>query len=163
MQKQTDTPQIKNVDWVRSILQFFAILLATIAFQALHAFQDWFPNFLAGCILVIAYRYMVRYTITRHHAKSMQLIKAQDFNGAAAAFQKSLEFFEKHPNLDKWRSIVFLSPGKYGYKEMALVNLGFVYGQINEGGKVEQYYKKALEINPNNGTAKAALNLLNAK
>jgi tetratricopeptide (TPR) repeat protein len=163
MQNQTDTPQIKTTDWIRSIPHLLAILFAALIFQSFHVFQNWLTNFIAGWLLVIVYRYIVRYTITKHHAKGLQLVKAQKFNDAAIAFQKSLDFFEIHPDLDKWRSIFFLSPGKYGYKEMALLNLGFVYGQINEGEKSEQCYKKVLEINPNNGAAKAALNLLNAK
>ncbi len=140
-----------------------AILLAALVFQTLHVFPDWLTNFLAGWLLVIVYRYIVRYTITRHHVKGLQLVKAQRFSDAAVAFQKSLDFFEGHPNLDKWRSVIFLSPGKYSYREMALLNLGYVYGQIGEGDKAEQCYKKALEMNPRNDAARAALNLLNAK
>lgn len=163
MQNQVDTPQIKNVDWIRSIPHVLAVLLFALIFQALHVFPDWLTNFLAGGLLVIAYRYIVRYSVTKYHAKGLQLVKAQKFNDAAVAFQKSLDFFESHPNLDKWRSIIFLSPGKYGYRETALLNLGYVYGQISEGDKAEQCYKKVLEMDPHNGTAQAALNLLNAK
>jgi len=90
-------------------------------------------------------------------------MKLQNFKAAANAFQRSLEFFEKYPDLDQWRSIILLSTAKYGYKEMALTNLGFVYGRLNEPKKSEQYYRKALELNPNNVNAKTGLNLLNAK
>jgi tetratricopeptide (TPR) repeat protein len=163
MQNQVDIPQIKNLDWIRSIPHMLAILLAALVFQILHVFPDWLTNFLAGWLLVIVYRYIVRFTITKHHVKGLQLVKAQKFSDAAVAFQKSLDFFESHPYLDKWRSVIFLSPGKYGYREMALLNLGYVYGQISEGDKAEQCYKQALGMNPHNGAARAALNLLNAK
>ena len=155
--------QLKNVDWVRLIPQVAAIVLAAGLFYVLHVFTEWPSNLIAGWLLVVVYQYLVRFTVTAQHTRGVQLMKLQNFKAAANAFQRSLEFFEKYPDLDQWRSIILLSTAKYGYKEMALTNLGFVYGRLNEPKKSEQYYRKALELNPNNVNAKTGLNLLNAK
>lgn len=158
-----DTPTFKSIDWIRAIPHLVALFIAGFVVQSLHVFQDWTLNFIAGWSLIILYRYAVRFSITRYHTRGMQFVKAHKFHEAIQAFQENLTFFEKHSNLDKWRSIIFLSPGKYGYREMTLLNLGYSYGQIGDGAKSEQYYKKALDLNPQNGMAAAALNLLNAK
>ena len=55
-----------------------------------------------------------------------------------------------------------LSSSKMSYKEMALVNIAFCYGQLGEGEKAREYYNAALKENPNNGMAIAALKLLDS-
>jgi tetratricopeptide (TPR) repeat protein len=163
MKNQSLIAQLKNVDWVRLIPQVVAIVLAAGLFYVLHVFPEWPANLIGGWLLVVVYQYLVRFTVTAQHTRGQQLMKMQNFKAASHAFQRSLEFFEKYPDLDKWRSIILLSTAKYGYKEMALMNLGFAYGRLNEPKKAEQYYRKALEINPDNVNAKTGLNLLNAK
>ena len=157
------TPEVKNTAWIRAVPLSLAILLCGAAFHALHLFGHWVFDVVAACLVVIGYRYLIRYTITRHHAKGVRLLRAQRFEEATQAFEQNLAFFDKHPNLDKWRSLIFLSPARYGYREMTLLNLGYTYGQMGAGGKSEGYYKRALELNPKNGAATGALNLLNAK
>ncbi|HUS70187.1 MAG TPA: hypothetical protein VM075_05340 [Anaerolineae bacterium] len=158
-----DTPQAKNTSWIRAVPLFLVILLCTAAFQALHLFRDCTFSAIAACLVVVGYRYLILHTVTRHHTEGSRLVKAQRFEEAIQAFEQNLAFFRKHPNLDGWRSLIFLSAAKYGYREMTLLNLGYIYGQIGKGGKSEQYYKGALELNPKNRAAMAALNLLNAK
>jgi len=158
-----DTPTILKVNWLRAVPHLLAIALAGYIINTISIFQDWSSSLLAGWIIIIIYRLIIRYTVTKDHARGMKLVKTQRFQEAVEAFQKSRAFFEKHPTLDKWRSIIFLSPGKYGYKEMALANLGFVYGQLGEGKKSIEFYEECLKLNPGNGVAKAALNLINAK
>ena len=155
--------QLKNVEWVRLVPQVVVIVLAAGLFYTLHIFPEWPANLIAGWLLVVVYRYLVRFTVTAQHARGVQLMKMQNFKAAVPAFQSSLEFFKKHPNLDKWRSIILLNTARYGFKEMALLNLGFAYGRLNEPKKSVQYYRQALELNPNNVNAKTGLNLLNAK
>ena len=157
-----DTPVMRNFAWIRAIPLLLAILLAAAALHALQICPECACSFLAAVLLVVGYRYLVRYTITRHYTKGVRLVKAQRYEEAIQAFERNLAFFEKHPNLDRWRSILFLSPGKYGYREATLLGLGFVSGQMVDGRRVEHYHQRALELNPKNGAAIAVLNVLNA-
>lgn len=157
-----DIRAIRNAVWIRVLPFLLAILLATAALHALHISQECGCNFLAAVLLVVGYRHLVRYTITRHYTKGVRLVRAQRFEEAIGALEQSLAFFEKYPSLDTWRSILFLNVGMYGYREMALLNLGYTYAMLMEGDKSEQCYKKALELNPRNRAAVLALNLLDA-
>jgi tetratricopeptide (TPR) repeat protein len=99
----------------------------------------------------------------RHHVRGLRLLRAQRFEDAIGAFEQNLALFNRHPNLDKWRSLILLSSSRYGYREMTLLNLGYAAAQMRQGARAEQYYERVLELNPRNGAAISALNLLNAK
>jgi tetratricopeptide (TPR) repeat protein len=157
-----DTPMIRDMSWVRAIPNLTVVFLAGVALHLLHVFPEFLSNLVAGWLLVIAYRYLIRYTITRYHVRGLQLLKEQRFAEAAQAFEEGLSFFERHPNLDKWRSILFLSASGYGYTQGTLLNLGLTYAQMEEGAKAEEYYERVLELNPTNGSAIFALKLLHA-
>jgi tetratricopeptide (TPR) repeat protein len=158
-----DTPSMRNTAWIRAAPLFLVIFILGAAFQELGLFGDCTFSIIAAGVVVIGYRYLIRYTITRHHVKGLRLVKARRFEEAVRAFEQNLAFFNKHPNLDKWRSLIFLSAARYGYREMTLLNLAYVYGQMGKGARAEQYYQTVLQLNPRNGAAVAALNLLNAK
>ena len=157
-----DTPIILKTSWLRLIPHLMAVVFCSYLVSLTGLYDDWIYNLLLGWALVLLYRLLIRYTVTKDHARGIKLVKRQRFEEAVEAFHDSLIFFEKHQSLDKWRSIIFLSPGKYGYKEMAYANLGFAYGQLRNGEKAREYYEKCLELNPNNGLAISALNLLNS-
>jgi tetratricopeptide (TPR) repeat protein len=157
------TPVARNVAWLRAIPLGLVVALLSAVFDAIQVFQYWAYNVIAAFLVVVGYRYLIRYTVMRHLTNGVRLLRAQRYEEAIPAFERNLDFFDKHPTVDKWRSILFLSAARYGYMEMTLLNLGLVYSQIREGERSEEYYKKALELNPKNGAAVFALNLLNAK
>ena len=157
------TPIIRAIERPRIIPSLVAIGLVSFAFKTLAQLNDWALSFLLGYLFITAYRFLVRFTLTKYHAKGIRMMKAGRFHEAIDAFQESFGFFDKYSFLDRWRSFVFLMPGKYDYKEMALLNLGYIYGQIGEGHSAEEVYKKCLDLYPNNGIAESALNLLNSK
>lgn len=55
-----------------------------------------------------------------------------------------------------------LSSSKMSYREMALANIGFCYGQIGNGEQSKVYYEKTLLEFPESGLAKSALKLITA-
>jgi hypothetical protein len=48
------------------------------------------------------------------------------------------------------------------YKEMALNNIAFCYGQLGKGKLSKEYYEKTLDEFPESGIAKAGLRLINS-
>jgi tetratricopeptide (TPR) repeat protein len=158
-----DIPTAKYTSWIRAIPFLLAILLVAAAYHALQLWPAWTCDLLAGVIVVVAYRCLLRYTLMRHHMRGLRLLRAQRFEEAIQAFEQNLAIFDRHPNLDKWRSLILLSSSRYGYREMTLLNLGYAAAQMRQGPRAEQYYQRVLELNPRNGAAFSALNLLNAK
>jgi tetratricopeptide (TPR) repeat protein len=158
-----DTPTVRITSWIRTIPFLLAILLLTAAFQAVQLCPAWAYNLFAGTLVAVGYRYLVSYTLLRHQVRGLRLVAAQRFEEAIRAFEQNLAFFDRHPSLDKWRSLLFLSASRYGYREMTLLNLGTAAAQMRQGTRARQYYERVLELNPRNGAAISALNLLNAK
>jgi tetratricopeptide (TPR) repeat protein len=158
-----DTPTVRITSWIRTIPFLLAILLVAAAYHALQLWPAWTCDLLAGVIVVVAYRCLLRYTLMRHQVRGLRLVRAQRFEEAIQAFERNLAIFDRHPSLDKWRSLILLSSSRYSYGEMTLLNLGYAAAQMRQGARAEEYYERVLELNPRNGAAFSALNLLNAK
>ena len=74
----------------------------------------------------------------------------------------SYGFFNKKQWIDKYRFIILLSASRISYKEMALLNIAFCYGQLGDGKRSREFYEKTLTEFPDSEMAKTALNMLNA-
>lgn len=92
----------------------------------------------------------------------MNHVLNQNFNEAIAEFQKSYDYFSKNDWVDKYRFLTVLNSNKMSYREMALNNIAFCYGQLGDGENAKRYYQKALDEYPESGLAKAGLNMLNS-
>ena len=90
----------------------------------------------------------------------MAYIKQHKFTEAINCFEDSYDFFKRNNWVDKYRYITLLSASKMSYKEMALNNIAFCYGQAGNGEKAKENYLRTLSEFPNCGMAKAALNLI---
>lgn len=55
-----------------------------------------------------------------------------------------------------------LSAAGMCYREMALVSLGFCYGQIGDGVRSRSYYEQAIQEFPDSGMAESAMRLMDA-
>lgn len=81
---------------------------------------------------------------------------------AISYFQKSYDFFQRYSWLDRFGYLVLLNSSAISYREMALNNIAFSYGQAGDGENAKEYYEKTLLEFPNSTLACAGLNLLNA-
>jgi tetratricopeptide (TPR) repeat protein len=158
-----DAPTVRITSWIRTVPFLLAILLLTAAFHAVQVFPGWTYDLLAGALVAVGYRLLISHTLLRHQVRGLRLVHAQRFEEAIRAFEQNLASFERHPSLDKWRSLLFLSASRYGYREMTLLNLGTAASQMRHWTRAKQYYERVLELNPRNGVAISALNLLHAK
>lgn len=100
--------------------------------------------------------------VARDHRVGVGLVKSQRFEEAIPKFQDSLKFFDRYPWIDRYRSIVLMSPSAAGYREMALANIAFCYGQIGDGEQSRHFYEECLRRFPDSGLASSALRMLDA-
>lgn len=82
------------------------------------------------------------------------------FAEAIPCFERSLEFFDRHPWLDRYRSVILLSVSAISYREMAMTNLGFCYSQLLDGTNARQWYERCIERFPESSIAQCSLNML---
>lgn len=79
----------------------------------------------------------------------MKFLQAKNYSDAAAAFQRSHDFFEKHASIDKYRFITMFSSCAIPYRQMALNNMGLCYLHMGEDAKALDIFRKLAELNSN--------------
>lgn len=83
------------------------------------------------------------------------------YHEAIDAFQRHFEGVERRRWLDTLRTFLYLDAGRYGLREVDLVNIGHCYSQSSDARQAVEYYRRALAINPSNLVALSNMNLLN--
>lgn len=152
------TPTVRQISWPAVLPQLFAIGIA-ISIAAVMGAPD---AVLFGAIVYLAYSIGSRQLIARAHRAGIRLVKQGRFADAIPKFQESFDFFERHPWIDRFRSIVLMSPSAMQYREMALANMAFCYAQLGDGEQSRTFCQKCLERFPGNGLAVAALRMLDS-
>ena len=154
----SSVPTIKKVAWI-SIVPHMAVMGVLILLW----FQVDVENpllFGVGTYLILSIS--LRTVVSRDHRKGMNLVKQERFNEAVEFFEKSYTFFKNNDWVDKYRYLAVLNSSKISFKEMALNNIAFCYGQLGDGEKAKEYYERTLHEFPDSGIARAGLRLLNS-
>lgn len=152
------TPIVRQISWPATLPQLIVLLVA-LAIGYLLAGRNgvtW------GGLAYLAYSVGSRQLIAKDHRAGIRLTKQHRFQEAIKKFTDSLNFFDRHPWIDQFRSIALMSPSAVSYREMALANIAFCYGQLGNGELSRAYYDQCLERFPDSGLATAALRMLNS-
>lgn len=151
-------PTIRRIAWISLFPQFLVMGLIMLIW---HQFDQ--TNFVwYGALTYLLISQVTRRTLTRAHRKGMLKVHAEKYEEAIPLFEKSYDFFKRNNWIDQYRYVTLLSSSAMTYKEMALNNIAFCYGQLGDGQKAKAYYERTLREFPHNGLAKAGLNMLNA-
>ena len=152
------TPIVRQISWPAVLPQLVALGIAIAIAYVLGA-----PDaVLWGGMAYLAYSIGSRQLIARAHRAGVRLMKQQRFAEAIPKFQESFDFFERHPWVDRFRSLILMSASAASYREMALANIAFCYGQLGNGEQSRTYYQNCLERYPGSGLATAALRMLDS-
>ncbi len=106
--------------------------------------------------------FLLRKLVPKDHRKDIKKVNSGNFKEAIGDFEKSYNFFERNEWIDKYRFITLLSSSKMHYREMALANIAFCYGQIGNGEESKTYYERTLKEFPENVLAKSALKMISS-
>ncbi len=154
----SNQPIIKQIAWL-SILPQLIVMITIFVICKLSGTSD--PIF-SGAILYLIILITLRIVVPRNHRRGISLFKKKEFAAAKDEFIKSYEFFRKNSWIDKYRYLTLLSSSRISYREMALLNTAYCYGQIGEGHKSKEYYEKTLSEFPGSEIAIASLNMIKA-
>jgi len=152
------TPTIKQISWISIIPQLIVMGIIMLLWYLINPEKA----ILYGTLTYLAISLSLRNLIPKDHKNGMKKVKNRNFNKAISDFKKSYEFFDKNKWIDKYRFLTLLSSSRISYKEMALNNIAFCYGQIGKGIKSKEFYERTLKEFPESGLAKAGLNILNS-
>jgi tetratricopeptide (TPR) repeat protein len=155
---KSNVPVIRQINFLSIVPQLVIMGIFFIIWKLINVSDPFLSMLLTYLIISIS----LRFIIPRDQRNGMSLIKQEKFSEAIEYFEKSYDFFSRHNWIDKYRFLTLLSSSRMCYKEMALANIAFCYGQIGNGLKSKEYYEKTLQEFPDNGIAKAGLNLINS-
>lgn len=151
-------PIIRQVAWISLVPQLLIMIFLIFFFNL---FIDPFHYALnIAMLFYLGASFLLRSMVPRNHRKGIRLFKSGDYTQAVSEFEKSYDFFMRHPWVDKYRFIVLLSSSRISYREMALVNVAFCYAQMGNGKKAIACYERALQQFPDSELAKSALKML---
>jgi len=151
-------PIVKQTAWI-SIIPQIGVMGVIVA--VVYSIGVPYP-IVTGALTYMVISFSLRRLLPAAHRRGISYFKKKDYNAAIPEFQKSYAFFSKHQWIDNMRYLTLLSSSRIGYREMALLNIAFCYGQIGEGAKSKEYYQKTLAEFAHSEMAAAALKMFDS-
>ncbi|HMH10746.1 MAG TPA: tetratricopeptide repeat protein, partial [Candidatus Nitrosopolaris rasttigaisensis] len=93
--------------------------------------------------------------------KSIRFIKEEKFGEAIPYIERSIEFYNKHSWIDKYRFLLMVSSSKRGMRESSICNLGFCLLQTGQVNAAKEVYEDVLRQYPQNTVAIIQLRTIN--
>ena len=151
-------PIVKQFAW----LSFIPQLLILSIFIVLASLTGTQTPAIMGTLAYVGTLVVLRRTIAQHHRNGISHLKTGKFGPALEMFKQAYEFFNRYRWVDDWRYITLLSSSRISYREMALLNMAYCYGQLGEGARSREYYQKTLTEFPDSAMAMAAIKMLDS-
>jgi hypothetical protein len=120
------------------------------------------------CIVLGFVTYLIVWYVLRTIAfpkdvhKSIRLIKEGKLNEAVPYIERSIDFYTRHPWIDKYRFLLMVSSSKRGMRESSICNLGFCLLQTGNVSAAKEVYEDVLRQYPENTVAEIQLKTINA-
>lgn len=147
---------VRQVAWISLLPQLAVMGLLVLGYYVL----DSSAPLLYGLLSYLVLSFLLKMSIARFHRRGIQLVKGGAWAEAIDLFEKSYAFFSRNRWVDAYRFLTLLDSSKISYREMALCNIGFCYGQMGDRKAAMAAYGKAVEEFPESALAMAALHML---
>lgn len=154
------TPFVRQVSWIMVVPQIVA-MVASVCIVHIVLRPDVFSvSLILGCGVYLAYSIGSRQFIASAHRTGIRLSRRGKFQAAIPQYERSYQFFTRHEWIDRFRSLVLMSPSATSYREMALVNIAFCHAQLGNAELAKLYYQKTLEKFPGSLMATTSLKMI---
>ena len=156
-------PRITHWTWKKVLPQLLSLfVLITISFIIAPEVSKK-NAIVLGALVFIVYSQGSRMIILRNHNNGLKESDKGNYEKAIEGFQRSSDFLNRYSWIDKYRSIVLMSPSVIEYREMALMNIAHAYNQLGNQDKVREYLERTLKEYPESILAKNTLQLIGNK
>lgn len=144
-----------------AILLHLSILGGAIALAA-KLFPDYRPTdaILVGAFPSFCWSLVARPLLTRHHRAGIRALRGGRFLEAVEAFERSLDFFTRHPALDRYRFLILMSAAASSYRELAMCNIGYAHARAGDLAAARGWCERALADYPGSAVARSVLESL---
>ena len=154
----SQVPIVRQFAWSSLLVHLFVLALVVIGavcWGGPYSLQ-------LGVVTYLIVSYTLMLGIPRDHHKGVSLLKQGRYEEAIPHFERSYAFFSLHRWLDDFRYLVLLSSSSISYREMALVNIAYIYALLGNGELSLQAYQRALAEFPRSILANSGLRMLEA-
>ena len=155
-------PVVRLAHWPSFFLQLLIILAVFLAIHILLPVASVDQKLMLAAFAYIAFCRLMRALFIKDYTKAVKAYHQSRFEDAARYFAASHEFFVKHPNIDRWRWLIFGVTSPYSYRVLCLGNQAVCYTQLGQAKKAIALYEEALREEPNYRLAKFSLDGLRA-
>ena len=153
-------PIYRPVSWPAIVFQLAVVGVFAFGIALVFGVHEYSLAFLLGALAhAIIYR-IARAVFTADHRRGIRLFRAKRFREAAPHFEASYAMLSRRPWLDRFRWLLLGSASSMSYREMALCNAAFCYGQFGDGSRAMALYEQVQQEFPDSGVAAASLNML---
>jgi hypothetical protein len=139
-----------------------AVAIAAVA-VAIHFFVGNVPWLRAIVIAALAYWVMcriVRAVVLRHHRAAIVAYQASKFDEALAHNKASFDFFDAHPLLDRYRSLVLGVASPNTFRTIALTNSAYCHAMRGDRAEAAAIFTRVLKETPDCANAAFGLKML---
>lgn len=142
----TKIPKIRTTNFFYFIPQAAILVLIVLILRQLKV-----PQFeLLGLSLYFMISIYLKVLIPKWHRKGIFLLKKGKLDMAILAFQRSYQYFQKYPWIDKYRAFTLFSTSSISYAEMALMNIIYCFEQLGDTESARKFHKMLQDKYPNN-------------
>lgn len=146
--------------WSRTVPQLLAIVALIGLVWPLFGSEEKHLASVIGAGVYLLYAHFSKMFIASAHRRGLNLLAEKKYQSAIREFEQSHMFFTRYPQMDQFRAVVLMSPSIWSYREMALLNIAFCYGQLGEASMAKTYYEQVLSDFPDNDYAMNALKFI---
>jgi hypothetical protein len=153
-------PIIRSISWLAVLFQLALIGVFAVVIALVFRVRDPIMAIFFGALIHSAFCRLAGAILSPDHRRGIALFRAKKFSEAAPRFEASYAAFNCRPWIDRFRWITLGSASSMSYREMALCNAAFCYGQVGDGTRATALYEQALREFPESSLAAASLNML---
>lgn len=149
----------KEIGWLSIVPRILFLGILCLAFYQLD--RRYYFQFAFIVFLIVTFG-LRRFSFPAAVRTSIALIREAKFEAAIPYIKKSIEFYNRHPWIDKYRFLLMISSSKLGIMEMSLCNLAYCHLQIGDVKAAKAMYEEVLRQYPENPIAKVQLVTINS-
>jgi tetratricopeptide (TPR) repeat protein len=148
---------VRQTSWLLTLPQLavegLLILFVYVVFRPM----SWTSAVIIGLGVYLIYSFAIQELLTKSHRTGIALVRRQLFDEAIHKFEESYQFFSAHEWIDRYRSLILMTPTTMNYREMALLNIAYCYNQLGKAREARNYYERTRKEFPRNELARKAL------
>ena len=155
-------PTLQCWTWSRTMPQFAVMVLLIAVCWQLFPLGDKVLAVISAAAVYLIYSQTTRRILTSKHRRGIKEATRKNYDESTRYFRESVEFFSSHSRLDKYRSVLLLTPSAWTYQEMGLISIASNYAAQGDVESAAKTLKQLLSLFPENEYAEHSLGFIRA-